>query len=114
MKLRKFKTIALLSLVALASCKSEGTDKVKISNAGDAESIPVYLAGKGRLDHSMSEYRVITGKSMGEGSIQVAINSLQDQMKNAISLGWQPAGGISVTVDKDYLYTCSQAIVMIK
>ena len=110
----KLKTLSLLLIIALASCKGETPDKVKISNTGDTESIPVYLAGKGRLDHSMSEYRVVTGKSMGEGSVQVAINSLQDQMKNAISLGWQPVGGISVTVDKDYLYTCSQAIVMVK
>ena len=107
------RSLCFILFAGLASC-STAPDKIKIANTGDTESIPVYLANKGKLEHSMSEYRVLTGKSAGQGSIQAAINSLQDQMRNAISLGWQPMGGISVTVDKDYLYTCSQAIVMIK
>jgi len=110
----KMKILCFILLAGLAACKGVSSDTVKISNTGDNESIPVYLANKGKLDHTMSEYRVITGKSIGQGSIQAAINSLQDQMRNAIGLGWQPVGGISVAVDKDYLYTCSQAIVMIK
>ena len=108
-------TLALLLLSALASCNA-GTGAagtVKVANTAE-ESIPVYLASKGKLDHSVTEYRVVVGKSMGETGAQGAINSVQDQMKNAIGLGWQPFGGISITVDKDYRYTCTQAIVMIK